>query len=167
MRNLRKGRQFFRNRRKQASWQAHLMGRLLPSAVAVSLLNIGATAAAQELSRPTLQFMDYEQYHAGEKDWVRYRLEVVNKGEYGSALFMPAPDLPPCGSNINSSRTWVDIFANDGSRIYGFCALGKAEDLGSLWFATEAGEEPPRWVYIEIHDRKTGLKQRSNLAIIP
>ena len=49
-------------------------------------------------------------------------------------------------------------------RLYGFCALGAPADLGSIWFATEEGIVPPSWVYVEIHDRQTNRKYKSNLA---
>ena len=141
--------------------------KCVAAAVAMGYLALPAPAVSQAVPRPLLQFVKQEQYQAGGKDWVRHRLEVVNKGEFQAALFAAAPGLPPCGLNRNSSRTWIDIYAQDGKRIYGFCALAKAEDLNSLWFATEAGVEPPRWVYIEINDRQTNTKVRSNLALVP
>ena len=33
-----------------------------------------------------------------------------------------------------------------------------------IWFALEKDVIPPSWVYIELSDRKTGTKYRSNLA---
>ncbi len=84
--------------------------------------------------------------------------------DYPAALFAAAPGLPPCGTNTNSSRTWVDIFNQGGTRIYGFCALGKPEDLGEIWFALEEGVIPPSWIYIELNDRQANTKYKSNLA---
>ena len=140
--------------------------------ILAALLLWMSPAAAEDLPRPLLQFQKIEQYAAGGKDWVRYRLEVANRALYDPALFAAAPNLPPCGSNTNAARTWVDIFrpgvdGSQGQRIYGFCALGNPDALGQLWFAVEAGQEPPRWVYIEITDRLTNRKARSNLALIP
>jgi hypothetical protein len=88
----------------------------------------------------------------------------LNKDAYPDAMFAPAPALPPCGKNTNSSRTWVDIFDMRGKRLYGFCALGKAENLGSIWFALEIDEIPPSYIYIEMNDRETNTKYKSNLA---
>jgi hypothetical protein len=105
-----------------------------------------------------------EHYTTGGKDWVRHRFDVLNKDEYPADMFAPAPSLPPCGSNANSSRSWVDFFDSRGKRLYGFCALGGPDMLGSIWFATEEGTVPPSYVYIEINDRQTNTKYRSNLA---
>ena len=113
---------------------------------------------------PVLYLTGLEYYTAGGKSWVRHRYDVLNKDQYPAAMFAAAPGLPPCGSNTNSSRSWVDFFDSRGKRLYGFCALGKLADLGSIWFATEVGTVPPSYVYIEINDRQTGTKYRSNLA---
>jgi hypothetical protein len=79
-------------------------------------------------------------------------------------MFAPAPALPPCGKNTRSSRTWVDIFDQSGKRLYGFCALGKSADLAGIWFALEEDVIPPSWIYIEMNDRETNTKYKSNLA---
>ena len=72
--------------------------------------------------------------------------------------------MPPCGTNTKSARTWVDIYDQSGKRLYGFCALTKNDDLGKLWFALERNALPPSWIYIELNDRKTNTKYKSNLA---
>jgi hypothetical protein len=126
----------------------------------------GATAASAGPGSPSpvLWFQGAEYYSTGGKNWVRYRYDVFNKDVYPAALFTPAPALPPCGLNNNSSRTWVDFFDSRGKRLYGFCALGKISDLGSIWFALEEGVIPPSYVYIEMNDRQTNTIYRSNLA---
>jgi len=58
----------------------------------------------------------------------------------------------------------VDIFDQRGKRLYGFCALGKPADLKGIWFALEVGVVPPSYVYIEMTDRQTNTKYKSNLA---
>lgn len=113
---------------------------------------------------PVLYLKSEEHYTAGGKNWVRHQYGVLNSAAYPAALFAPAPNLPPCGANTNSSRTWVDFFDQTGKRLYGFCALGKPADLDEIWFATEEGVIPPSWVYIEINDRQTNTKYKSNLA---
>jgi len=90
---------------------------------------------------------------AGAKAWVE------KKGVRGQTLVAVA-----CGANTNSSRTWVDFFDQTGKRLYGFCALGKPADLDGIWFALEEGVIPPSWIYIEINDRQTNTKYKSNLA---
>lgn len=113
---------------------------------------------------PVLYLKSMESYSTGGKDWIRYNYDVLNKDQYPAALFDPAPTLPPCGLNTNSSRTWVRFFDQAGNPIYGFCALPSPSDLGSIWFAKEEGVVPPSWVYIELEDRQTNTIYKSNLA---
>jgi hypothetical protein len=113
---------------------------------------------------PKLYLKGQEYYTANGKNFVRYTYDVLNRTDYPAALFAPAPNLPPCGNNTNSSRTWVDFFDQTGKRLYGFCALGKPADLDGIWFALEEGVVPPSWVYIEINDRQTNTKYKSNIA---
>ena len=140
--------------------------RLAMACAAISLWATTGAAPPQAayLPNPVIDLVKMEVYAAGGRSWVRYSFDVTNKSDYPDALFAPAPTLPPCGLNKNSSRTWVDFFSADGTRLYGFCALGKAQDLGTIWFASERGTPAPASVYIEIMDRQTGIKYRSNLA---
>lgn len=136
------------------------------SASLMLALTVGAqtTQADTGSPAPVLYLMGLEYYSTGSGNFVRYRYDVLNKASYPAALFQPAPALPPCGLNTNSSRTWVDFFDKSGTRLYGFCALGSPNDLGSIWFARPEGEVPPSWVYIEMTDRQTNTVYRSNLA---
>lgn len=134
------------------------------AAIWMAMLAGPVPASAQTVPNPILHLIGTETYSAGGKNWVRYRFEVFNRLDYPAAMFNPAPNLPPCGANTNSSRSWVDFFAQGGKRIYGFCALATPQDLGKIWFAVEEGQTPPSWVYIEITDRQTGTKYKSNLA---
>ena len=113
---------------------------------------------------PVLYLTSTEFYTANGKNWIRYSYDVANKDQYAAEMFAAAPGLPPCGLNHNSSRSWVDFFDQRGKRLYGFCALGKPADLGKIWFAVEDGVVPPSYVYIEINDRQTNTKYKSNLA---
>jgi hypothetical protein len=131
------------------------------------LLTMVVTARSWQsrpLPNPVLVFQTVEFYSAGGKDFTRYRYAVDNFSAYPDEMFAAAPGLPPCGTNTNSSRTWVDLFDSRGKRLYGFCALGKAEDLNKIWFAVETEEVPPSYVYIELNDRQTNTKYKSNLA---
>lgn len=121
-------------------------------------------ASAPALPNPVLYLLGQEYFSTGGKNFVRYRFDVHNKDVYPNDLFAKSPDLPPCGSNTQAARTWVDVYDQTGKRLQGFCALGKSSDLGSIWFATEEGTVPPSWVYIEMNDRKTNTKYKSNLA---
>jgi hypothetical protein len=97
-------------------------------------------------------------------NFVRYRFDVDNKDAYPVDMFAQAPNLPPCGANTKASRTWVDIYDQRGKRLYGFCALSKPADLNGIWFALPADEVPPSYIYIELNDRQTNTKYKSNLA---
>jgi hypothetical protein len=135
----------------------------------LALAAVAATAGAGSAApaappNPVLYLTGLEYYSANGKNWVRHRYDVLNKASYPADMFAAAPSLPPCGSNTNSSRSWVDIFDSRGQRLYGFCALGDPANLGKIWFATEQGTVPPSWIYIEIHDRQTNAKYKSNLA---
>lgn len=121
-------------------------------------------ASNQPPPKPFLYLTSTEPFTANGKNWIRYRYDVANKMEYPADMFAAAPSLPPCGANTNSSRTWVDFFDSTGKRLYGFCALSKPADLGKIWFALEEGVIPPSYVYIELNDRQTNTKYKSNLA---
>ncbi len=116
------------------------------------------------LPNPVLVFIGRESYETGGKSFTRYRYAVENFQAYPNELFAAAPKLPPCGANTNASRTWVDLYSQNGKRLNGFCALGSPADLGKLWFALETDVIPPSWIYIELTDRQTGTKYKSQLA---
>ena len=122
------------------------------------------SAPSPPLPNPVLYFKVSEPYSTGGKNFIRYTYDVFNKDAYPADMFAAAPALPPCGNNTKASRTWVDFFDQSGKRLYGFCALGSPNDLGKLWFALEEGSLPPSWVYIEMTDRQTNTKYKSNLA---
>jgi hypothetical protein len=114
--------------------------------------------------KPILYLIGSAPFSSGGKNYTRLYYDVLNKAEYPAEMFAAAPSLPPCGLNHNSARTWVDFFDAAGHRIYGFCALGKPDDLGKIWIAYEDGTVPPSYVYIELNDRQTNTKYKSNLA---
>ena len=126
------------------------------------------SVSAQALPTPQLKFGGTEDYEANGKQWTRYKLPLLNRSAYAQELFASAPDLPPCGLNKNSARTWVDIYERKGRRkIYGFCALAGPKDLGYLWFAVERGTPPPESVYVVITDRRNKVRVTSNVVEIP
>ena len=132
--------------------------------VAIAALAGGAGSAGAQ-PNPVLYLTSVEPYTVNGQNFMRYNYDVFNKDQYPAAMFAPAPALPPCGSNTNSSRSWVDFFENrTNRRIYGFCALGSPANLGRIWFGLPEGQLPPSYVYIEITDRQTNTKYRSNLA---
>ena len=116
------------------------------------------------LPNPILYLTSVEPHKTGGKQFIRYKYDVFNKSAYPADFFAASPNLPPCGKNTKAARTWVDIYDQSGKRLNGFCALSKPADLSSIWFAIEAGTVPPSWVYIELNDRLTNTKYKSNLA---
>lgn len=133
-------------------------------AAAVAALVAGAGAASAQ-PNPILFMTGNEVFTTGGQTFMRYRYDVLNKSAYPAAMFAAAPRLPPCGGNANSARTWVDVFENrTNRRLQGFCALGSPNDLGLVWFALPIDQIPPSYIYIELNDRQTNTKYRSNLA---
>lgn len=135
---------------------------LLPIILIVSVVERSASAPA--LPNPILYLVTSSPYQAGGKQFIRYTYDVFNKNEYPADFFAASPNLPPCGNNTKAARTWVDIYDQSGKRLNGFCALSKPADLNGIWFALEEGTFPPSYVYIELNDRQTNTKYKSNLA---
>ena len=124
----------------------------------------GTVAAEKPVPNPLLIFVGQEQFERGGKEFTRYNFSVFNRADFPDELFAAAPELPPCGANKNASRTWLDIFDQRGKRLNGFCAFSKHDDLDRFWFALEKDVVPPSWVYLELNDRKTNTRYKSNLA---
>ena len=137
---------------------------LLASLVLLASSGRSVSTAKPILPNPVLNFLGQEPFSKNGKDFIRYNYEVSNRDEYPNDLFESSPNLPPCGANTKASRTWLDIFDQRGKRLNGFCAFGKSSDLNGFWFALESDVVPPSYVYIELNDRKTNTKYKSNLA---
>lgn len=143
------------------SWTKSLLLML----ILISLVLATRTgASAPEIPNPVLFLTVTEAFQQGGKEFIRYRYDVFNKELYPGEMFASAPKLPPCGTNTKASRTWVDIYSQAGKRLNSFCALKKPADLSQLWFALEAGVVPPSYVYVELNDRQTNRRYKSNLA---
>jgi hypothetical protein len=130
----------------------------------ILVLTTQSVASAPVLPNPVLYFLGPEYVEISGKQMIRYRYDVENKNVYPDDMFAKSPSLPPCGANTQAARTWVDLFDQAGKRLNGFCALGKSADLNKIWFALEADAIPPSYIYIELNDRKTVTKYKSNLA---
>jgi hypothetical protein len=88
-------------------------------------------------------------------------IPVSNASDFSDALFESAPDLPACGLNTSSSRTWVYIRdAKTREQIYGFCALGRGADLRNIWVGQSSLIGPS--IYIEMVDRACARSVISN-----
>ena len=130
----------------------------------ILVLTTQGVASAPVLPNPILYFLGPEYVEVNGKQIVRYHYDVLNKDQYPDDMFAKSPALPPCGQNTQAARTWVDVYNQAGKRLNGFCALGKSADLDKIWFALEVDEIPPSYIYIELNDRKTATKYKSNLA---
>jgi hypothetical protein len=120
-----------------------------------------ATFTAFGVPTPNIAFTGIEE---GETD--RFQLTVTNRAEFPNALFVASPELPPCGLNTSASRTWVDIFRDANTTLYGFCALSSSALLNDLWFAAPEGATPAS-VYVTLTDRKSNQVYTSNTVEIP
>ena len=130
----------------------------------ILVLTARAVVSAPPIPNPVLYFSGTEAFQQGGKTFIKYKYDVSNKLDYPPAMFAAAPGLPPCGANTKASRTWIDLFDQRGKRLYEFCALSKPADLNQLYFDLEENAIPPSWVYIEMNDRQTNTKYKSNLA---
>ncbi len=124
---------------------------------------IGTPGTRSATPNPFIILTGTEPYTNGGKQFVRYQYQIFNAESFSAEMWSPSPKLPACGKNTNASRTWVDLYDQSGKRLQGFCAL-KAENFGRVWFALEDGVVPPSWIYIEMTDRLTNTKYKSNLA---
>ncbi len=153
------------------------LGGLLPSQRVLAVVNAvglpdGNTTCPAGLPAPQVRLTKTEAYELSGTKLIRYRLSVTNKEEYPDELFTPSPDLPACGLNTSSSRTWVDITDISGNYIYGFCALGSPEDLDLLWFAGYQDQPPPYdYVRVVLNDRLCETSYESEpipiIALVP
>ena len=137
---------------------------VLPVVTLVLLLAVQSVASAPVLPNPVLYFLGAEYVTAGGKQVIRYHFDVLNKDVYPDDMFAQSPNLPPCGTNTKAARTWVDVYDQAGKRLQGFCAFGKSSDLGKIWFSLGQEVVPPSYIYIELNDRKTSTRYKSNLA---
>ena len=137
---------------------------VLTVATLILVVATHGSAAAPVPPNPVLYFLGAEYVQINGKQITRYRFDVLNKDQYPDDMFAQSPALPPCGANTKAARTWVDLYDQSGKRLNGFCALGKSADLNGIWFGLETDIIPPSYIYIELNDRKTNTKYKSNLA---
>jgi hypothetical protein len=121
------------------------------------------TAKLQGKPQPLLSFKGTETMIIRGEEFVAYNLTINNWKDFTADLFLPAPDLPPCGLNKNASRTWVTIYnAKNDSAIYSYCGMNSPKELSSFSFRVKKGDKPPERVYVSIDDRRKGTKYRSD-----
>ena len=120
------------------------------------------------LPAPQIRFTLVEQRrNASGNPFTFYALEVTNRSLFPDALFARAADLPPCGLNTNSSRTWVIIYNEKNVDLYGFCDLMSARNLSNIWFGVSSGQPAPSRIYITLEDRRCATTYKSDLIPVP
>lgn len=142
--------------------------RYLVLILLVTFIAINGNTKEAESVRPVpiLEFLKAEREVLAKFEFKRYYLNIKNHEKYSKELFRVAPDLPPCGLNKNSSRTWVNIYNQDNNRIYGWCGFDDPSDLTKVSFAVRKGVVPPKKVYVELWDREKDIKYKSNLVTV-
>ena len=137
------------------------MFKILFLLACIVAIGITVDAHAQNLPKPKFGFVRVSEHVTGGVAYRMYEVEVGTRGKFDNDLFVPSPALPPCGRNVNASRTWVDIFDGEGKRLYGWCALNAAGVLASLKFIIPAAQPQPEKLYIQFNDRLTRKIRRS------
>ncbi len=103
-----------------------------------------------DLRRPKLEVLDKEYDVINDKYNVTFSL--ANHRQFPDELFSNAPDLPACGLNTNSSRSWVYFKDVDNSQNRSYCNISSASKL-EIFSITYTGNIPES-VYLLIDDRR-------------
>src|ERR1043165_9060010 len=112
--------------------------------VAIFLLMFSAAPAlGQEMPKPKLAFVGIEDNTQNGRQYRTYTIEIANRADFSDELFTASPGLQPCGTNSNSSRTWINIYIDGGRRYYGWCAIRSNAELSSLRFNVPADIKQP------------------------
>ncbi len=125
------------------------------------------STAGIELPAPVLKATGAEVQDAGGTQLVRIFFSVSNRDAYPAELFEEAPDLPPCGINEISSRTWVEVNDGEGRALGVFCALRGPGALARLWVIVRASEPLPERFYIVLRDRRMKKRYESIAVSVP
>lgn len=134
------------------------------TAAAAIMMTFAVIAAAQDMPKPELRFVQRVEHEENGRRFIGFELEVVNRGEYSDELFLATPVLPPCGKNTSASRTWVNIYDERKVRLYGHCMIKTSAELASIRFAVPAGGNIPKKIYIDLVDRFEERVVKSNMV---
>jgi len=130
---------------------------------AIFLLTVSAAVVAgQGMPKPRLGLIRTDDVTDNGRRFRMYTIEITNRMEFSDELFATSPDLPPCGTNTNSSRTWINIYIDNGRRAYGWCAIHSNAELSSLKFNVPADDAQPTKIYVDFVDRRGGKIVKSN-----
>ncbi|HEY2865507.1 MAG TPA: hypothetical protein VGJ02_00320 [Pyrinomonadaceae bacterium] len=133
------------------------------SLAAIFILTVSAIViAGQDMPKPKLSFVRAEDVTDNSRQYMRYTIEITNRSEFSDELFFESPDLPACGLNANSSRTWINIYFDGGRRYYGWCAIRSNAELSMLKFNVPADAVQPTKIYVDFVDRREGKVVKSN-----
>ena len=136
--------------------------------ILASFLILTACSSKGCMPIPKLVFSHIYLHPIGEHKAVWFYMTISNWADYPDELFEAAPNLPPCGANTNSSRTWVNIKnSSDNSFVYGYCGFNSPSWLRQIHLPTIMGESPPPWVYVTVWDRLNNKNYRSNSISLP
>ncbi len=114
------------------------------------------------MQNPIIGLTKKETFTIRGKNFHRIHISIQNWNAYSDALFRASSGLPPCGKNINASRTWLEIFDNKGKRLYGYCAFNTNKSLQNFSFAVPSSKPIPATCYVVLWDRKVNKKYTSN-----
>jgi hypothetical protein len=96
------------------------------------------------------------------QSYIGITLGISNYAKYGSEMFAVAPQLPPCGSNKNASRSWLNVYdAGTGKQIYAYCAVNGSSMLRTFSFNLKR-ENVPQGIYVVLDDRASNKTYKSN-----
>ena len=113
-------------------------------------------------ANPLLAFTNKESSVVNGMQFNRVHLSIKNWDIFPDSLFVASPELPPCGLNNSASRTWLEIFDNQGNKLYGYCAISQNTNLQNFSFAVRADKPLPLGAYIVLWDRKSDKRYTSN-----
>lgn len=146
------------------------------SAIFLAAVFFTANAAAQRLPSapvrnviskapaPVLKLLSFSE-KSEQVNGVAYNMftfGISNWKNFQDELFVAAPDLPACGTNKNSSRTWLTIYDFQTDKPFNSnCGFTKSEDMKSFDFNIES-RNLPDCVYITLADRATDKVYKSN-----
>jgi hypothetical protein len=158
------GNAYFDSRPNAPGWVGLVGGRLdLPFQTIVE----PGEGPGVQLPRPIVRLLGSETDVDGPGNNIRrYLLSVDNWTEYPEDLWLPAPDLEPCGLTADASRTWVTIRGPQSEHIYGFCRITSSDALTRIWFAIPLDAAPPAFVTVELWDRQSDVRVHSEPVFV-
>ena len=121
------------------------------------------------LPKPTLSLKGIERVLDFDGDPInrtRYLIQVDNWRDFSPELFVASPDLPAIGRNKSASRTRVSILNERGKHIYGYVGFNNPKDLTRMSLVYADWQMINNAVIVEITDRRTGHKVRSEPLIL-